>query len=45
MQSVLEEENLYHDEVLKEKITSNTAYIVFLFIIVMIVYVFLLLLT
>ena len=43
MQSVLEEESLYHDEILREKISSNSAYIMYLFIIVMTIYVFLLL--
>ena len=43
MQSVLEEESAFHDEILREKISSNTAYIMYLFIIVMIIYVFLLL--
>lgn len=42
MQSVLEEESLYHDEILREKISSNSAYIMYLFIIVMTIYVFLL---
>ena len=39
MQSVLEEEVSYHDEILREKISTNTYYIMYLFILVIIIFI------
>ena len=39
MQSLLEVETGYHREILREKITSNTFYIMYLFIIIIIIFI------
>lgn len=40
VQATLEEEAAFHDEILREKISSNTSYIAYLFILFLIVYIY-----